>query len=78
MKTNKPKRANLWRIVLRRSSAAHGPWLIPNTELFNFGGSLSQVLTRQQEQQFGRLKRRNMNCLAFARSCRSQRRFSST
>ena len=54
MKTNKPKRANLWRIVLRRSSAAHCPWLIPNTELFNFGGSLSQVLARQQAQQFGR------------------------
>ena len=54
MKTNKPKRANLWRVVLRRSSPAHGPWLILNMELFNFGSSSSQMLTRQQAQQFGR------------------------
>jgi hypothetical protein len=54
MKTTKPKRVNRWRILSRRSNAAHNPWLILNLELFNFGGSLSRVVAREQAQQFGR------------------------
>jgi hypothetical protein len=54
MKTIKPKRTNVRRLFSRRSLRAHNPWLILNMELFNFGGSLSQVIARQQAQQFGR------------------------
>jgi hypothetical protein len=54
MRTNKFKRTNLWRIFSRRSTRAHNTWLILNMEQFNFEGSLSRVLARQQAQQFGR------------------------
>jgi hypothetical protein len=54
MRTNKPKRTNLWRIFSRRSTSAHDAWLILNMKQFNFEGSLSRVLARQQAQQFGR------------------------
>ena len=54
MRTNKPKRTNLWRIFSRRSTSTHNAWLILNMELFNFNGGLSQVVARQQAQQFGR------------------------
>jgi len=54
MKTNKPKRTSLWRIFSRRSTDAHNPWLILSMEQFNFGGGLSQVIAREQAQQFGR------------------------
>jgi hypothetical protein len=54
MRTNKPKGTNLWRIFFRRSTSANNPWLVLNMEQFNFEGSLSRVLARQQAQQFGR------------------------
>jgi hypothetical protein len=38
----------------RRSTSANNPWLVINMERFNFGGSLSRVLARQQAQLFGR------------------------
>jgi hypothetical protein len=59
MRTNKPKRTNLWRIFSRRSTRAHNAWLILNMEQFNFEGSLSRVLARQQAQLFGRWERRS-------------------
>jgi hypothetical protein len=54
MKTNKPNRANLWRISSRRSTRTHNPWLIFNMQLFNFAGGWSQLLAKKQAQQFGR------------------------
>jgi hypothetical protein len=54
MKTSKPKRTNLRRIFSRPSPGARNPWLILNIKLFNFSGGLSQVVARQQAQQFGR------------------------
>jgi hypothetical protein len=54
MRTNKPKRSNLRRFFSRLSTSANNPWLILNMEQFNFGGSLSRVLAREQAQQFGR------------------------
>jgi len=54
MRTTKPKRMNLWRIFFRRSTRARNAWLILNMQQFNFEGSLSRVLARQQAQQFGR------------------------
>jgi hypothetical protein len=54
MKTSKPKRTNIRRIFSLRSPVARNPWLILNMELFNFSGGLSQVVARQQTNQFGR------------------------
>jgi len=54
MRTTKPKRMNLWRIFSRRPTRARNAWLILNMQQFNFEGSLSRVLARQQAQQFGR------------------------
>jgi hypothetical protein len=53
MKTRKPKLTNIRRIF-SRSPATRNPWLILNMELFNFSGGLSQLVARQQAQQFGR------------------------
>ena len=39
MKTNKPKRPNLWRIFSRRSASGRSPWLDLNLEFFNFEGA---------------------------------------
>jgi hypothetical protein len=54
MKTNKPKRANRRRIFSRRSTTADNPWLIFNMHLFNVAGGWSQLLAKEQAQQFGR------------------------
>ena len=54
MKTNKTKRASVWRIFLQRSATAHDPWFILNMELFNFPGGRSQVFSRQRTRQFSR------------------------
>jgi hypothetical protein len=54
MKTSKPKRSNIRRIFSQRSPIARNQWFILNMELFNFSGGLSQVVARQQAQQFGR------------------------
>jgi hypothetical protein len=54
MKTSKPKRTNIRKFFSRRSPVACNPWLILNMELFNFSGGLSQVVARQQAQQFDR------------------------
>jgi len=54
MKTSKPKRTNIRRIFSRRSPVARNPWLILNMEFFNFSGGLSQLVARQQAQQFSR------------------------
>jgi hypothetical protein len=54
MKTNKSQRANLWRIFSRRSTPRHDPWLVLNLKLFNFAAGWSQLLAKEQAQQFTR------------------------
>jgi hypothetical protein len=54
MKTNKSQRANLWRIFSRPSIPAHDPWLVFNLKLFNFAAGWSQLLAKEQAQQFSR------------------------
>jgi hypothetical protein len=54
MKTNKSQRANLWRIFSRRATPPHDPWLVFNLKLFNLAAGWSQLLAREQAEQFGR------------------------
>jgi hypothetical protein len=54
MKTNEPKRSKLRRIFSPRRNNAANPWLILNLALFNCAGGWSQLVARQQAQQFGR------------------------
>jgi hypothetical protein len=54
MKTNKSRRANLWRIFSRRSTPPHDPWLVFNLKLFNLAAGWSQLLAKEQTQQFSR------------------------
>ena len=42
------------RLFGRRPRTAHNPWLIFNIEVFNFEAGWSQLLAKQQAQQFGR------------------------
>ena len=53
MKTNKPKRPNLWRIFSRRSASGRSPWLDLNLEFFNFEGAWRSC-AREQAHQFSR------------------------
>jgi hypothetical protein len=52
MKTNKSWRANLWRIFSRQSTPRHDPWLVLNLKLFNCAAGWSQLLAKEQAQQF--------------------------
>jgi hypothetical protein len=54
MKTNKSRRATLWRIFSRRSTPPHDPWLVFNLTFFNFATGWSQLLAKEQAQQFSR------------------------
>ena len=54
MKTNKSRRATLWRIFSRRSTPPHDPWLVFNLKLFNLAAGWSQLLAKEQAQQFSR------------------------
>jgi hypothetical protein len=54
MKTNKSRRATLWRIFSRRSTPPHDPWLVFNLKLFNLAAGWSQLLAKEQAQQFTR------------------------
>jgi hypothetical protein len=54
MKTNKPERANLWRSFSRRFTPLHDPWLLLNLKLLNFAAGWSQLLAKEQAQQFTR------------------------
>jgi hypothetical protein len=54
MKMTKPKRANIWRMFSRRARATHNPWLIFNLAQFNYAAGWSQLLARQQAEQFSR------------------------
>jgi len=52
MKTNKSQRATLWRIFSRRSTPPHDAWLVLNLKLFNLAAGWSQLLAKEQAQQF--------------------------
>ena len=54
MKINKSHRANLWRIFSRRPTRRHDPWLVLNLKLFNFASGWSQLVAKEQAQQFTR------------------------
>lgn len=54
MKINKPERANLWRSFSRRFTPLHDPWFVLNFKLFNFAAGWSQLLAKEQAQQFTR------------------------
>jgi hypothetical protein len=54
MKINKSQRVTLCRIFSRRSTPPHDRWLVLNLELFNFAAGWSQLLAKEQMQQFSR------------------------
>jgi hypothetical protein len=54
MKTNKSRRANLWRIFSRQSTPRHDPWLVFNLKLFNLATERSQLLAKEPAQRFTR------------------------